>query len=56
MRHCASGVTEEQLEDLVATALYECEKLMPALLLLDSSDPNAREALALAMMDVSGEA
>lgn len=56
VRNCTSGVTEEQLEDLIATALFESEKILPALLLLSSEDQAVRDALPLAMAEVGGEA
>ena len=52
----ASGASVEQLEDLVDTALTECERFYPALQLVLWGGRTVAEALAVAQMDTVGEA
>lgn len=51
-----SGISVEQLEDLLDTALLECERLYPALQMVVWGGRPVEEALAAAMMDTVGEA
>ena len=51
-----SGVSVEQLEDMVDTAVGECERLFPALQLVIWGGQKVEEAMAAAMMDTVGEA
>jgi hypothetical protein len=46
----------EQLEDLVDTALQECERFYPALQLVLWGGRTPSEALTVALMDTVGEA
>lgn len=50
------GASVEQLEDLVDTAVTECERFYPALQLLVWGGQSSAQALAVAMMDTVGEA
>ncbi len=52
----ASGLSAEQLEDLVDVAVHECERFYPALQLVVWGGSNVIEALAVARMDTIGEA
>ncbi|MFC4352753.1 YbjN domain-containing protein [Fodinicurvata halophila] len=51
-----SGISVEQLEDLLDTALLECERLYPALQMVVWGGRPVEEALTAAMMDTVGEA
>ncbi|WP_119165229.1 type III secretion system chaperone family protein [Algihabitans albus] len=51
-----SGVSVEQLEDMMDTAVGECERLFPALQLVIWGGQKVEEAMAAAMMDTVGEA
>lgn len=50
------GVSVEQLEDLVDTAILECDRFYPALQLVVWGDRPVAEAIEAAMMDTVGEA
>ncbi len=52
----ASGVSIEQLEDLVDTAVGECDRLYPALQGVIWGGQSVTEALAAALMETVGEA
>lgn len=52
----ASGLSAEQLEDLVDAALLECERFYPALQLVLWGGRSVADALTLARMDTVGEA
>lgn len=51
-----NGASVEQLEDLVDTAVTECERFYPALQLLVWGGQPSAKALAVALMDTMGEA
>ena len=51
-----AGASVEQLEDLVDTAVSECERFYPALQLVVWGGQNTAEALAAALMETVGEA
>ncbi len=48
--------TLEQMEDLVETALIECEKFYPAFQYVIWGGKSATEAIAAAMIETVGEA
>jgi hypothetical protein len=50
------GPTFEQLEDLLDTAVYECERFYPAFQFVIWGGKSAEEALAAAMIETVGEA
>lgn len=50
------GITPEQLEDLLETALVECERFFPAFHFLISGGKKPHEAVEAAMLDTMGEA
>jgi hypothetical protein len=50
------GASIEQLEDVVDTALTECERFYPALQLVVWGGRSVSEAIAAAHMDTIGEA
>jgi len=50
------GASSEQIEDLVETALVECDRFYPALQFVLWGDKGPEEALRLAMLDTVGEA
>ena len=52
----APSVTVEQLEDVVDTAVVECDHFYPALQLVLWSGQNVTDALRAAMMETVGEA
>jgi hypothetical protein len=51
-----SGVSVEQLEDLVDTAVQECERFYPALQLVLWGGYSVEQAISVALMDTLGEA
>lgn len=51
-----SGVSAEQLEDLVDAAVIECERFYPAVQLVVWGGKTVPDALAAALMDTVGEA
>jgi hypothetical protein len=51
-----AGASVEQLEDLVDTAVSECERFYPALQLVVWGGQASQEALAAALMETVGEA
>lgn len=51
-----AGVSVEQLEDLVDTAVSECERFYPALQLVVWGGQSSTDAMAAAMMETVGEA
>jgi hypothetical protein len=51
-----SGVSVEQLEDLVDTAVSECERFYPALQLVVWGGQSSADAIAAAMMETAGTA
>jgi len=52
----APGLSAEQFEDLIDTALAECERFYPALQLVVWGGRSVTEALQVARMDTIGEA
>jgi len=50
------GVSAEQLEDLVDTAITECERFYPAFQFVLWGGKNAKEAVAAALVETVGEA
>ncbi|MFQ5775464.1 MAG: YbjN domain-containing protein [Kiloniellaceae bacterium] len=52
----ASGLSAEQLEDLVDVAIHECERFYPALQLVVWGGRTVAEAVSVARMDTVGEA
>ena len=52
----AQGLSVEQLEDLVDTAVTECERFYPALQMVVWGGRAVGEALSVARMDTQGEA
>lgn len=52
----ASGLSPEQLEDLVDTAVAACERFYPAVQLVIWGGRGVADALAVAQMDTAGEA
>jgi hypothetical protein len=52
----ARGPAIEQMEDLVETAIIECERFYPAFQYVIWGGKNAEEALSAAMIDTVGEA
>ena len=52
----ARGISVEQLEDTVDTALLECDRVYPALQMVIWGNQPVGEAIAAAMMDTVGEA
>lgn len=52
----ARGISVEQLEDTVDTALQECDRVYPALQMVIWGNQPVGEAIAAAMMDTVGEA
>jgi len=48
--------TLEQMEDLVETALHECEKFYPAFQYVIWGGKTANDAIAAAMIETVGEA
>jgi hypothetical protein len=52
----ASGLSAEQLEDLVDVAIHECERFYPALQLVVWGGRSVTEAVQVARMDTHGEA
>ncbi|WP_419903797.1 YbjN domain-containing protein [Kiloniella sp.] len=50
------GFSEEQTEDLVATAIAEWDRLLPAIKLISSGGDSELNAIDLALMDTAGEA
>jgi hypothetical protein len=51
-----SGVSAEQVEDLVELALVECERFYPAFQLVIWGGKTAEEAMTAAILDPVGEA
>lgn len=52
----ARGISVEQLEDTVDTALLECDRVYPALQMVIWGNQPVGEAIAAALMDTVGEA
>ena len=52
----ANGPTMSQMEDIVETALYECERFYPAFQYVIWGGRTADDAVAAAMVDTVGEA
>ncbi len=52
----ARGISVEQLEDTVDTALLECDRVYPALQMVIWGNQPVGDAIAAAMMDTVGEA
>jgi hypothetical protein len=52
----ASGLSAEQLEDLVDAAIHECERFYPALQLVVWGGRSVADAMTVARMDTIGEA
>ena len=52
----ANGLVTEQMEDLVETAIMECEKFYPAFQYVIWGGKTASEAFAAAMIETMGEA
>lgn len=52
----ARGISVEQLEDMVDTALLECDRVYPALQMVIWGNQPVGDAIAAAMMDTVGEA
>jgi hypothetical protein len=50
------GPTGEQIQDLVETALSECERFYPAFQYVVWGGKQAPDAVAAAMIDIHGEA
>ena len=50
------GPTAEQLEDLLDTAVYECERFYPAFQFVIWGGKTAAEAITAAMIETAGEA
>lgn len=50
------GASVEQLEDLVDSAVSECERFYPALQLVVWGGAESADAMAVALMDTAGEA
>ena len=50
------GLTREQVEDLVETALLECERFYPAFQFVVWGGKTAEEAILASMIDTAGEA
>ncbi len=51
-----TGASVEQLEDLIDTAVTECERLFPALQMVVWGGQTSSDAIAAALMDTVGEA
>jgi|TARA_R110002072_G_scaffold517_36_gene3284 hypothetical protein len=51
-----SGVSVEQLEDMVDTALIECDRIYPAMQMVIWGGQAPADAIAVALMDTIGEA
>lgn len=51
-----AGASVEQLEDLVDTAVAECERLYPAIQMLVWGGRSVEEAMGIALLDTVGEA
>lgn len=52
----ANGVSHSQMEDIVETALHECERFYPAFQYVIWGGKTAGDAVAAAMVDTVGEA
>ena len=56
LRGVKGGASVEQLEDLVESAVLECERIYPALQMVVWGGYSVEEALTAALMDTVGEA
>lgn len=52
----ATGLSREQIEDIINTAVAECERFYPAFQYVVWGNKNAKDAISFAIIDTVGEA